>query len=451
MCRTATELLLKYRLLSNYYFRAGMEQLIGIFTTRPHPRINYVATMLSHWWGVRVSVNPEPETASATIHYGQAGAGIQLPMHPIMQAEEVPGYESLELNTTFPWSEDFDPLAAIFFCLSRYEEYQDFQADRHLRFPATASIAYQQGWLREPMAVRWADQLYQDLRKYQSSLPPLTREFVLLPTYDIDIAWAYRERGWRGWLRMAMDLFGGYFKRVSERLGVMLSNKRDPYDVFDRLEETHQANGLKAQYFWLLAKKRSRLNPNVSPNSRRLAQLIGKVASREENTLGIHPSYHSATQSGLFAEEIGLLQSILLQPIKHSRQHFLRFNTPETFRDLIDNGVQHEHSMAYADTHGWRAGTHLPFYWYDLLREETTSLMIHPFPVMDATLRHYLGLSPDEGRKVLDFYRQQIEELGGPLQLLWHNSSFSHSHGWGAYGEMYLDFLREAGNAGSTD
>ena len=50
-----------------------------------------------------------------------------------------------------------DPLASIFYILSRMEEYVVVNKDSHDRFPAKSSILYQYGWLQNAMCDRWAE------------------------------------------------------------------------------------------------------------------------------------------------------------------------------------------------------------------------------------------------------------------------------------------------------
>jgi hypothetical protein len=49
----------------------------------------------------------------------------------------------------------FDIFSAVFFLLSRYEEYYSYKADKHNRYPATNSILYKNGWLQRPLVDEW--------------------------------------------------------------------------------------------------------------------------------------------------------------------------------------------------------------------------------------------------------------------------------------------------------
>ena len=70
--------------------------------------------------------------------------------------------------------------------------------------------------------------------------------------------------------------------------------------------------------------------------------------------------------------------------------------------------------------------------------------MLHPFQVMDVTLKNYLQLSPEIA---LDQTKQLIKitkSVGGTFTTLWHNSSFSEVHAWKGWREMYEGVLRSA-------
>ena len=64
----------------------------------------------------------------------------------------------------------FDLLAMCFYCLSRYEEYLEFEADRYGRFPASQSIAYRHGFLERPILNEWANYFRELLREQWPNL-----------------------------------------------------------------------------------------------------------------------------------------------------------------------------------------------------------------------------------------------------------------------------------------
>jgi len=56
-----------------------------------------------------------------------------------------------------------------------------------------------------------------------------------------------------------------------------------------------------------------------------------------------------------------------------------RINLPNTYRTLVEQEVTVDYSMGYQDYAGFRAGTSVPFLFYDLDYEIQTPLNIVPF------------------------------------------------------------------------
>ncbi|HRD51477.1 MAG TPA: hypothetical protein PKY96_02405 [Flavobacteriales bacterium] len=160
--------------------------------------------------------------------------------------------------------------------------------------------------------------------------------------------------------------------------------------------------------------------------------------------IGLHPSYRSIEQDGVTQHERNRLSLAIGQTITQSRQHFLRFNTPETFRTAIALGFREEHSMGCHDQLGFRAGTCTPYTWYDLERDEPTSLTIHPFAVMDNTLREKLELSPEDAVRDASRVIDAVKRVRGTFTGLWHESFLASTGKQTAWRGAILRIIRDA-------
>jgi hypothetical protein len=100
--------------------------------------------------------------------------------------------------------------------------------------------------------------------------------------------------------------------------------------------------------------------------------------------------------------------------------------------------------MGYATHIGFRAGTSLPFRFYDLGREEETGLLLHPFAVMDVTLRQYMRLRPDEAKVRIERLIDKVRITGGIFTSLWHNESLSEESEWKGWREVFEDMVKKA-------
>ncbi|THH41104.1 polysaccharide deacetylase family protein [Neolewinella litorea] len=421
-----------------------------------HPRLRYVLRLIGDDLGYRFrfendrSVFGTP-TATFTIAYGGDGPRT-LPHHPLVSgrdpapADTAPSFQKDGLPVFFHTDRGPDLLACIFYTISRYEEYQDFVPDGHGRYTAALSHAGRHGYLYRPVVREWTAQIARQLLAWFPELPPPRRRTLLLrPTYDIDLLWAWHHRGWRGYAALLRDLFSGEVARGVQRLRSGPEN--DPYNTLDRLEDLHRELGMRATYFWLVARSGCRSDTNPFPIPDDQQKLMRRLESDAEN--GLHPGYRSSDQPALMVEERVRLEAILGRNVNRSRQHFLRFRLPGTYRELLEAGIREDYSMGYSDDVGWRAGTNLPFTWYDLERERATPLVVHPFAAMDVTLKNYLRLSGADAGARIGQLAAAVKPFGGSFTLLWHNSSFADAYGWAGWWDNYRATLRSLLAAGA--
>lgn len=334
----------------------------------------------------------------------------------------------------------FDIFSTVFFVLSRYEEYLPFEPDQHGRYPAQISWAYRNNCLSYPIVWEWVKLLQQAIQQKYPLWTHRSPGYSYLPTYDIDLPWAYLHRGLRGWGRAGLDILKGNWSQVQARWQVHCQRREDPYFTFSLLRELHAITEVRPRIFWLLADS-TREDINPSWRSGAYQKLIGEV--KEWSDTGIHPSYYSWQDASMVKRDKNRLEVISGTEITHSRQHFLRLRLPDTYRALLAAGIQHDYTMGFASATGYRAGTAVPFRWYDLEKEAATELWLHPFSVMDVTLKQYQGYAAQEAAVVLQGLKSYCQKEALPFCTLWHNSSFSNLHGWEGWWEVYAALVRD--------
>ncbi len=331
----------------------------------------------------------------------------------------------------------FDPLAATFYLVSRYEEYLPFIPDEHGRFPAKQSFAYSNGFLARPLVGEWALAVGKCILGAQFEL---AQNYDYLTTVDIDNLFAYKGKGaLRTIGALAKDVRSGSFWKLKERLSTLFNLRRDPYDTFRKQRNWNKTHGINAIYFMLFAPFGPK-DRNVSPHSTEAAVKLREIA--DWSTVGIHPSYASNSDAEKVQIERVQLQEVLRRPVTHSRQHYLRMRTPQTFRNLVDLGVREEHSMGYTYTPGFRSSMASSYTFYDLEMEAELPLVIRPFAFMDITYAH---LSPEAAAEEMKQWIPLIKNVGGTLISVWHNRTFSeHEVQWKGWPETYKTFIHAA-------
>jgi len=332
-------------------------------------------------------------------------------------------------------AQDFDIFAAVFYLLSRYEEYLPHAKDMYGRYAHENSLAYKSGFLHLPLINIWIESFKQKLKIHFSDLVFKPTSFSFLPTYDIDIAWSYKEKG-------LLRNVGGFIKSPTlERVAVLLKGKKDPYDSYEFLHKLHQKYNLNPLYFFLTAKKNSLYDKNILPQNKAMQKLIKTHA--DKYSIGIHPSWQSYNNDELLMEEKNILESISGLKINTSRQHYIKLTLPETYQSLIRIGIANDYSMGYGSINGFRASTASPFYWYDLTAEKITSLRIHPFCFMDANCFYEQKLTVEESCiELMNFY-QSCKKVNAPFITIFHNNFLGTGKMFNGWKDLYVKFISQ--------
>jgi hypothetical protein len=335
----------------------------------------------------------------------------------------------------------FDLLAAAFYLASRYEEYLVSERDAHGRFPPHRSVLAPA--LRQPVVADYARHLRARLAAQHPRFPWPEPQATALSTIDVDVAYAYRGRPpARALLAAGRAVLDRQRGGLRERLAVLRGRWPDPFDTFDWLEERHRASGVPSRYFFLVSDG-GPMDRNLPPNHPLMRALIARLA--REAAVGLHPSYRTRDEPARLAREAGRLARLAGGPVRHSRQHFLRFELPQTYRNLIASGVRHEYSMGYAAEPGFRAGMAHPFPFYDLERDEAAPLTIHPLAYMDGTLNEHLGMAPAGAIAVIDELAANVRRSGGQFVSLWHNQTVTDRGRWRGWRAVFEHSLAAAG------
>lgn len=323
----------------------------------------------------------------------------------------------------------FDIFSASFYLLSRYEEYLDHKKDKFGRYSHFDSIAFNKNFLHLPLVNIWAKELQHLIINTFPGLEVSERVSRFLPTYDIDIAWKYKHKGWKRTIGgMINSIVKGEFAEVIKRIKVLFGFEKDPYDVYEWLDALHLNNNLNPEYFFLIANKIKGKDKNIHSSKKAYQQLIASHSS--VNKAGIHPSWQSGDAVNVLQAEIATMEKITGKLVYKSRFHYLRFNLPLDYEKLIDLGIIEDFSMGYGTINGFRASVSTPFYWYNLKNESATSLRVYPFCWMDATCYYQLHHSAKEAFEELSMFKNIVNQCNGDLIILSHNNFFSGEMEW---------------------
>ena len=384
------------------------------------PKINYS----NKKFGNEIYIKPHGILAQNTL-----GA---VDVNPVIFNNENYFFESSP-DSVFP----FDPFAASFYVVTRYEEYFETRFDRFGRYPATNSTLFKNKLLKKPVVNIWAILLSNEIsRKFPGFVFP-NRKFEFLSTIDIDNAWAYLNKGfWRTGAALAKSVIKGNFAEFNMRLKVLTGREKDPYDTYEYLDLIFKGNEGRVKFFFLVGDY-GKFDKNVSHEKAEFQQLIQRISQKYD--IGIHPSFAGFVHGchGKVMKESGRLKKITGKGIQKSRQHFLHLKFPKTYQNFIKAGITEDYTLGFADQTGFRAGVCTPFYFYDLENEVKTNLLIVPFQVMDGTLLNYMKLSPGQAFKEIQTLMNEVKNVGGTFVSIWHNETVTDLGEWKGYREVF--------------
>ena len=365
--------------------------------------------------------------------------------------------ECFEVNTNKAFFESkgdfpFDLFAASFFLLSRYEEYLPHQEDKYGRYAHENSLAFKKNFLHLPLINIWLQSFKEKLRQKFPSFSIRHSAFTFLPTYDIDEGFCYKHKPWwKTWGGYCRSVIKGDFWEVKERKSVLKDGQADPYDSLSRIKDLHKRyHYLDAFIFFLVSEKNGRYDKNISPLNKEWQQCIRSFFEKKPDGTktpapnlfaGLHPSWQSGNRPELIKKEMDTLQYEIGIEMHGSRQHFIRFNLPQTFRQLLEAGIHSDYSMGYGSINGFRASVASSFYWYDLEKEEKTDLQLYPFCYMDANSFFEQKYTQQQALEEMLQYFNIVKSVEGLMITVWHNTFLGTHRRFAGWREVYEEFI----------
>jgi hypothetical protein len=120
----------------------------------------------------------------------------------------------------------------------------------------------------------------------------------------------------------------------------------------------------------------------------------------------------------------------------------MRYNkvfVPHTYRDLVEAEFTDDYSLGYTHHVGFRAGTSVPFSFYDINLEVQQPIKVHPFAICDYALRKFK--KPQEVFAKLDAMYQQTKRAKGNLVMVFSNELLGEKHKMN-WLELYRSLLK---------
>jgi len=246
---------------------------------------------------------------------------------------------------------------------------------------------------------------------------PDGKKFALCLTHDVD-------RVHKSWWHCAY-----YFAetRSAYHLKSLFTKGKDrSYWNFETIMAIEEKHDVRSTFFFLNETKKLEFTNfetyklalgNYALNDPQIVGIIRKL-SEGGWEIGVHGSYDSYKNKELLAREKKELEMILGKPVKGIRQHYLRLETPDTWKIQQEIGFKYDASFGFRDKVEFRDGKFLPF------KPIGWDFVVIPLAMMDGPLfdsSMNIGESWLKCEKMISF----AEKTGAILTILWHNNRFN--------------------------
>ena len=151
-----------------------------------------------------------------------------------------------------------DIFGSAFFMLSRYEELTKKVRDEYGRFPASASLAFQEDFLQRPIVNEYLEIFWWALKKLWPRIKRKKRNFRILPTHDVDAPYnlALLEKKAKFIRRISADLLKRRnlhltFSNLDYCWKMIYKKEHDPFDTFKWIMAQSEKLGLTSAFYFM--------------------------------------------------------------------------------------------------------------------------------------------------------------------------------------------------------
>ncbi|ABD40148.1 conserved hypothetical protein [Methanospirillum hungatei JF-1] len=292
---------------------------------------------------------------------------------------------------------------------TRREEYENPIRDMYGRFPYWAS--------RERDIFRPSVSEYLFEQGLVNPEYPDGCEFAVWVTHDIDIIYG---SPYTKLIAGCLAIKQGDTKTAKQEI-LSLHTKKKPYFNFDEILSLEEKYGVKSTWFF------QALNPG-EPEFRYFLSDIECVFGdilEAGGEIGLHGGFEAPYNLDKLLLEKSRLEKILGQKVAGYRNHFLKFQMPDTLELLAQAGFSYDSTLGYADCIGFRTGMCHPYKPVNLNTGKEINIIELPLHIMEGSMfHHYMRLNFDMGWKLVQQIIERVQGCQGILVINWHNTSY---------------------------
>lgn len=328
-----------------------------------------------------------------------------------------------------------DIFGSVFFMLTRYEELVLGDRDELGRFSAKTAIAFREGFLDRPLVDEYVELLWAYMKQLWPQLQRKEQRYTFVLSCDVD----HPSSNTYGTFSRALRNAAGDLVRRRDmvsaigRFRTAVRNARgdystDPHNTFDLIMTMAERYGLKGAFYFITGHSGGAIDGDYTLDMPWIRQLMHNIHARGHE-IGLHPSFNTFLDGEQIRREFSTLLRTcdelgIQQDSWGGRQHYLRWQAPDTWQHWENAGLTYDSTVGFADHVGFRAGTCREFPVFNLRTRSALNLIERPLIVMEGTLLNprYMNVGAEEALQWIERLASTCRRYNGNFTLLWHNS-----------------------------
>jgi hypothetical protein len=317
----------------------------------------------------------------------------------------------------------FDIFSAIFFLLSRYEEYMPHSSNNNSQFSHLESVAFKENFLEIPLIDIWIEKLIYVLEnkiklKCKINSNNQTTSIIISALRPYKYTNKYPFESFMIWFKNLINL---NLWEVIEHFLVLLKIKIDPWEIDNHVKKILLTSKTKVLFFFSFSSESffrdetPKTNDNFKKYIKELHDNFG---------IGLLPSNSALKKLKIFeSENFDISKLVHIKIDKILLKGGLK-KIGEDYKNSLSLDSANDFSMGYIDVFGFRASTCLSFFFYDLSNETKTKLLITPF-VAHHRLIEKISLS--EVKDKIKNFKEIAKKFSSSFSIILNNEIFENS------------------------
>lgn len=196
------------------------------------------------------------------------------------------------------------------------------------------------------------------------------------------------------------------------------NKEEDPYYSFPYLFGQLGKKGIDSVFYFMTEDTDSLDTKDYDLKEDAIQKIVEHM--KESNyKMGLHPGINSWRNINAIKSQRDKLQTAFSTEIKHARQHYLRYDTTQTWSHYQEVGLSTDSSVQFTEGQGFAAGMCTPYSLYDITNRQR--LNVKEVPLIYMKKKNYVKdveAEFEKAKSIIDI----AKKYNGEFMILFHNA-----------------------------